>query len=463
MFAKLFQHENSALINLLVKIFDVFFYLLASLIAFYLQFKTLQLNTYYVLAILIATILFNFIFSSLGVYKSLRGRSLLEYLRPLLLAMALLILALAAIAFITKKGEYYSRAWFLAWHSLALIFLISFRILFRQLLNSIRKHGLNQKAIIIIGTHELVEYLVNRVKTAGWSGFKINAIFEDIPSSANINGIPVLNITENINEYLDTNKISEVWITLSLFGQEKINELVENLQNKLVTVRYFPNIKGSELLHQSVTELLGLPVINIIASPMNGVNLLIKAIEDKIVAALILCLISPVFLLIALAVKLTSPGPVFYVQERVGWNGKIFKMLKFRSMPVGVETKTGAVWTTAEDKRATKFGAFLRKTSLDELPQFINVLKGDMSIVGPRPERQIFVDKFKTEIPAYMQKHLVKAGITGWAQVNGWRGNTSLEKRIAYDLYYINHWSLWFDLKIIFFTIFKGFINKNAY
>jgi putative colanic acid biosynthesis UDP-glucose lipid carrier transferase len=196
---------------------------------------------------------------------------------------------------------------------------------------------------------------------------------------------------------------------------------------------------------------------------MVGANRVLKAIEDRILAALILLLISPIFIPIALAVKMSSPGPIFYRQKRVGWNGNEFEMLKFRSMPVNAEAGTGPVWASKGDGRATKIGQFLRKTSLDELPQFINVLKGEMSIVGPRPERKVFVDEFKEKIPRYMQKHLVKAGITGWAQVNGWRGNTSLEKRIEYDLYYIEHWSLFLDIKIIFLTIFRGFINRNAY
>jgi putative colanic acid biosynthesis UDP-glucose lipid carrier transferase len=196
---------------------------------------------------------------------------------------------------------------------------------------------------------------------------------------------------------------------------------------------------------------------------MVGLNRLIKAFEDRLLASVILLLLSPLFLLIAMAIKVTSKGPVFYTQKRVSWNGKEFNMLKFRSMPQNAETETGPVWATAGEQRATKIGAFLRKTSLDELPQFMNVLCGDMSIVGPRPERKFFVEQFKEQIPGYMQKHLVKAGITGWAQVNGWRGNTSLEKRIQYDLYYIENWSLALDIKIIFLTFFRGFVNKNAY
>ena len=174
-------------------------------------------------------------------------------------------------------------------------------------------------------------------------------------------------------------------------------------------------------------------------------------------------LISPLMLVIAIMIKLDSPGPVIYRQERVSWNGRRFKILKFRSMPVNVDEKTGGpVWGHAQQKQPTTVGRFLRKTSLDELPQFFNVLKGDMSIVGPRPERPVFVEKFKSDIPSYMQKHLVKAGITGWAQINGWRGDTSLVKRIEYDLWYIENWSLWLDLKIIFWTLVRGVVNKNA-
>ena len=188
-----------------------------------------------------------------------------------------------------------------------------------------------------------------------------------------------------------------------------------------------------------------------------------KAIEDRLVSGFSLIILSPVMVLIALGVKLSSSGPVYYRQERVSWNGLTFSMLKFRSMPVDAEWDKGAQWATSGDERPTRFGRFLRRTSLDELPQLINVLKGDMSIVGPRPERPVFIEEFKTEIPDYMQKHLVKAGITGWAQVNGWRGDTDLKTRIEYDIYYIEHWSIMLDIKIMAMTLIKGMIHKNAY
>lgn len=197
--------------------------------------------------------------------------------------------------------------------------------------------------------------------------------------------------------------------------------------------------------------------------PLREIDLFIKRLFDLVITFIGMVFISPLLFLLAILVKITSPGPVLYAQERMGLDGKIFKMWKFRSMKVGAESETGAVWAKENDPRRTRFGTFLRKTSLDELPQLWNVLKGDMSLVGPRPERSVFIEKFKKEIPAYMLRHRMKAGITGWAQVNGWRGNTSLEKRIDCDIYYIKNWSIWLDLKILFLTFLKGFINKNAY
>ncbi|MGH7231239.1 MAG: exopolysaccharide biosynthesis polyprenyl glycosylphosphotransferase, partial [Nitrospiraceae bacterium] len=198
-------------------------------------------------------------------------------------------------------------------------------------------------------------------------------------------------------------------------------------------------------------------------SPLHGWNLVVKRVLDLIGASLALVLMAPLFALFAGLVKLSSSGPVFYRQRRMGLDGRGFEMLKFRSMRWNAESETGPVWTHVNDRRRTKIGSFLRQTSLDELPQFWNVLKGEMSIVGPRPERPEFIVRFRQSLPQYMLRHKMKAGITGWAQVNGWRGNTSLEKRIEYDLYYIDHWSILFDLKILWLTVWKGMFHKNAY
>ena len=234
------------------------------------------------------------------------------------------------------------------------------------------------------------------------------------------------------------------------------------LREHAVEIRFVPDIYSFHLLNHSVTEVAGLPVISLTETPMSGINRVVKAVEDYVLVTVLLLLAAPAMLLIAIGVKLSSKGPVFYRQERVTWNGERFVMLKFRTMPVDAEAQSGPVWTRRGERRATPFGVLLRRTSLDELPQFLNVLHGEMSLVGPRPERPEFVERFRQEIPGYMQKHLVKAGITGWAQVNDLRGDSDLAQRIQYDLYYIDNWSLWFDLRILVLTLWHILKSHNA-
>jgi len=250
---------------------------------------------------------------------------------------------------------------------------------------------------------------------------------------------------------------------MPLSEEAKVKKLLHILRHQTCEIRYIPDMFGFNLINHSFSEIAGIPVINLSASPFNDATKIIKFLEDKLLALAILILILPVLIIIAISVKLSSPGPILYRQKRISWNNKEFYMLKFRSMRIDAERESGAVWAKKGENRATKIGSFLRKTSLDELPQFFNVIMGDMSIVGPRPERPVFVEQFKDEIPMYMKKHMVKAGITGWAQINGLRGNTDLKQRIEHDIYYIENWSLLFDIKIIILTIFKGFVHKNAY
>ncbi len=464
MLSKFLLKEHSALLSFAIKFIDLLIYLSANLFAYYLQFKDLHLNLHYQLATIFSLLLLNPVFSFACVYKSLRGSSIWHYIKPIMLGIILLAFTLSLAAFVSKTGYFYSRFWFITWHIYAFALMLVVRLLLRQLLHIMRKRGLNQKRIIIVGDADIASDLVNRIQAASWTGFFVAKTFaSNFDTNSSNRNAQLQYFFDSIENYIIQNDISEVWLAFSSWSKTEGEAFLKKLSKLLITIRYFPNIMGLDFIKQSVSDVLGLSAINILSSPIIGVNKLIKDIEDKVLSVIILLLISPLFLLIAILVKMSSKGPVFFCQDRIGWNGKTFKMLKFRSMPVNAEKNTGAIWATPGDSRVTKIGSFLRKTSLDELPQFINVLKGDMSIVGPRPERPIFVEKFKNEIPAYMQKHLVKAGITGWAQINGWRGATDLEKRIEYDLNYINHWSLEFDLKIIFLTIFKGFINKNAY
>jgi putative colanic acid biosynthesis UDP-glucose lipid carrier transferase len=332
-------------------------------------------------------------------------------------------------------------------------------------LRFMRAKGWNERRVIILGSGELGMRFAATVQQAMWTGYRILALFDDdaAAGTTKIKDIPVLVTPAKLDEYISQQTIDEVWLAFPFSAEEKVKHVLHELRHQTITTRLLLDVFGLDLLNCSINKLAGFPVLNVRSTPMVGGNRLIKAFEDRFLAALILLLTIPLFIVVPLAIKLTSKGPVFYRQKRISWNGKEFDMLKFRTMPVDAEAATGPVWAKAGEKRATGVGAFLRKTSIDEFPQFINVLRGEMSIVGPRPERLIFVEEFKDKIPGYMQKHLMKAGITGWAQINGWRGNTSLEKRIEYDLFYIENWSFFFDMKIIFLTVFRGLINKNAY
>jgi putative colanic acid biosynthesis UDP-glucose lipid carrier transferase len=332
-------------------------------------------------------------------------------------------------------------------------------------LRQVRRRGYNLRHIVIAGAGNLGRNVAERLRTAPWAGFAIRGFYDDDPALADARpaGLPVLGTLDQLLADVEVGGVDQVWITLPLRADQRIRELISGLQQTPVQVRFVPDIYNFNLLHHSVTEIEGLPVINVTDSPLDGAGLVVKQVEDFVLALVFTLLALPALLAIAIGVKLSSPGPILHRQERVTWNGRRFWMLKFRSMPVSAEAATGPVWATVGEERATPFGAFLRRYSLDELPQFLNVLRGDMSIVGPRPERPEFVERFKRDIPGYMQKHLVKAGITGWAQVNDLRGDTDLALRIQYDLYYIEHWSIWFDLRIIGLTLLHILRSENAY
>jgi len=374
------------------------------------------------------------------------------------------ITIIVLLFFFLKIGNQFSRVWFVSWFFLTYTFLILTRVLLFYISCWFAKKNIYTNRIILIDTGELGQLLFKRIeKDTQCSGAKVVAFFDEKTPLDAIEDKPVIKDFLSLVQYIPQHNVSEVWIATETLEQAFLEELCHQLRHTPVALRFVPNIFMFRLINHHISRRYGLPVLTLTESPMhNRVNRLLKDIEDKALASLILLLISPVMFVLAIGVKLSSPGPIFYRQERVGWNNQPFTILKFRSMPVNTDRKTGVIWGNATDKEITRFGQFIRQTSLDELPQFINVLKGDMSIVGPRPERTVFVEQFKDEIPDYMQKHMVKAGITGWAQVNGWRGDTDLTKRIEHDMYYIEHWSVLFDLRIIFLTVLKGFLHENA-
>lgn len=404
-----------------------------------------DLSGYYAL-ISIAALLFAAL--PANVYRSWRGSQIPSMLAGVAARWAGLVGTILLWLFIFKASDDFSRVWFLLWTGMGLILLWVERICVYLFLRTLRRRGFNLRHVALVGSGSSAENIKKRLSSAGWSGYQI-----------------VLTLPHTDAESLETleaSEVDEVWLALPFSQDQAIKDTLHALRHSTATIRFAPDLFTLRLVNHGITDVLGMPMYDLSVSPMTGVNQLIKWLEDKLLSSLILILISPLMLILALGVKLTSPGPIFYRQERVGLNNRPFYMLKFRSMPVGIE-REGVKWGGAATKTTTWFGQFIRKTSLDELPQFLNVLNGDMSIVGPRPERPMFVEQFKEDIPDYMKKHLVKAGITGWAQVNGWRGDTDLKTRIEYDLYYIENWSLWLDLKIILLTIFKGFVNKHAY
>ncbi|MBE7720941.1 undecaprenyl-phosphate glucose phosphotransferase [Lacrimispora indolis] len=339
------------------------------------------------------------------------------------------------------------------------------RNLLRSMLRSMRSKGYNQKHILLIGYSRAAEGFIDRVRVNPEWGYQVKGILDDTKEwGSGYRGINVIGKVHDLDEILALNSLDEIAITLSISEYANLEEIVASCEKSGVHTKFIPDYNNMIPTRPFIEDLQGLPVVNIRRVPLTDtVNALVKRMVDIFGASVALILFSPVMLVTAVLIKLTAPGPLIYKQERVGLHNRSFHMYKFRSMVVQAPSEEKIKWTTPHDSRVTPVGRFIRKTSIDEMPQFFNVLRGDMSLVGPRPERPLFVEKFKEEIPRYMIKHQVRPGITGWAQVNGYRGDTSITKRIEHDLYYIENWTLGFDFKILFLTIFKGFINKNAY
>jgi putative colanic acid biosynthesis UDP-glucose lipid carrier transferase len=419
----------------------------------------------YWIALLGAALLAVVVFPETGLYRPKRGASLADDLRALTYGWSVVVALGISVAFLTKTSDSYSRVWVASSASGGLLVHAALRVALRLALRWLRRRGYNLRHVCIVGAGELAREVVTRLRQAPWSGLVVHALYDDAAAlaGASIEGVPVCGPVEQLSRDLDAGGIDQVWIALPLRDEDQIRRVAAELRGHSVQIRYVPDIFGFELLRHSFSEIAGMPVIGLSDTPIEGTARMLKAAEDYVLGAFLLVIASPVFALIALAILATSGAPVFYRQTRVTSNGRQFTMLKFRTMAVNAETQSGPVWSAPDTNRGTALGRMLRRYSLDELPQLINVLAGDMSLVGPRPERPEFIARFRKDVPGYMQKHLVKAGITGWAQVNDLRGSSDLPKRIQYDLYYIDNWSLWFDLRILGLTIMHIFRSRNAY
>ena len=339
------------------------------------------------------------------------------------------------------------------------------RNIVRYILRRMRKNGHNLKHIILVGYSRAAEQYIDRIMVNPEWGYYVRGILDDtMPHGMEYRGIKVLGSIDNLNIILPQNRLDEIVITLGLSEYHKLERIVGMCEKSGVHTKFIPDYNNIIPTKPYTEDIKGIPVINIRHVPLNNtLNWISKRMMDVFGSLFAIVLFSPVMLIVALTIKITDPGPLIFKQERIGLKNKPFYMYKFRSMVMQSESDEEKGWTRKDDPRVTPIGHFIRKTSIDELPQLFNILKGDMSLVGPRPERPQFVEKFKEEIPRYMIKHQVRPGLTGWAQVKGYRGDTSIRGRIECDLYYIENWTLGLDLKIIILTFFKGFINKNAY
>jgi putative colanic acid biosysnthesis UDP-glucose lipid carrier transferase len=457
--------SNASLLVWLVRLVDPLLVILAGWLAHRWYLHTWSPPEHYILAMIGIAMLSFALFPLVGIYAPQRGVTLFEETGRLVNAWLGIAAVWVGYLFLSKSGNDFSRAWSLWWILFGVGAHVTFRIAIRATLRELRRRGYNRRHIVIVAAGRLGRDIALRLARAQWSGLSVRAFYDDKPALAGtrVEGIPVRGPIDSLARDLAVEPVDQIWIALPLRAESRIQELLTQLRQHSVEVRLVPDLFNFVLLNHSVTEVAGLPVINLTESPLSGINRLIKGTEDILLSLLLLLVASPAMVLIALGVKLSSHGPVFYRQERVTWNGGRFQMLKFRTMPVDAEAATGPVWARPGEQRATAFGGFLRRSSLDELPQLINVLKGDMSLVGPRPERPEFVERFRQQIPGYMQKHLVKGGITGWAQVNDLRGDTDLTRRIEYDLYYIDNWSLMFDLRILCLTLWHILTSHNAH
>ena len=375
-----------------------------------------------------------------------------------------MLLMISAIYVIIKEIDF-SRWVIFIFYAVNIILETVVRNGIRYLLRDMRRRGFNQKHILLVGYSRAAEEYIDRIIQNPQWGYTVRGILDDsVTAGTMYKGVKVLGRIDNLMVILPENKLDEIAITLGLSEYFRLEEIVALCEKSGVHTKFIPDYNNIIPTKPYTEDLLGLPVINIRYVPLtNTFNATVKRLMDVVGAIVAIILFSPVMLIAAILVKVTSPGPLIYKQVRVGLHNKSFEMYKFRSMEVQPEQEEQKAWTVKNDPRVTTVGKFMRRTSIDELPQLFNVLRGDMSLVGPRPERPFFVEKFREEIPRYMVKHQVRPGLTGWAQIHGYRGDTSIRKRIEHDLYYIENWTVGLDIKILFLTFFKGFVNKNAY
>ena len=418
----------------------------------------------YLLMLVPVWIIWGFVFRIMGLYRPMRGVRRVRELWLLVQANGFALLFLIAFVFLFREKEVeYSRLVFLYFGAAVTAGTMIQRSALRFFLSEARRKGYNLRYLLVVGAGRVAEDIISRIRNQRELGIQlVGCLSKDGGEGRGPHGAPILGRYEDLGDVLNRVSIDQVVIALPLEDSLTMPNIMACLRDTLVDVKIIPDLYQFVSIGGAIEEFEGLPVISVQGSPLEGAGLIVKRLFDIVVGAIAAIIVSPVILLVALLIRLTSRGAIFYKQERVSLDGTRFSIYKFRTMQLDAESQ-GPGWTRPDDDRVTRLGRFLRSTSLDELPQLFNVIRGDMSLVGPRPERPIYIDQFRHRIPRYMLRHKVPAGITGWAQVCGWRGDTSIDKRIEHDLYYIEHWSLVFDLKILLLTVVRGFFHKNAY
>ena len=469
--------DNQSGLNRLHVVLDALVTVVSYLLAWYIVIgsgwarqlgkKTLEMEFYLgALIVIVPGYLLLYSFFNLYAPKRVLGRR--NEFGKILKANTIGLLIFGLVLYFGRKEPHlfnFSQRLVVYFYGINVLLITAERNAIRMVLRSMRTRGYNQKHILLVGYSRAGEEYIDKIRENPEWGYVVCGILDDrIPKGTKYKGVEVIGEIDQLSAILADNNMDEIGITLALEDYDRLEDIVNICEKSGVHTKFIPDYNRVIPSSPYLEDLGGLAVINIRHVPLtNTANMLMKRIVDVFGAIVAIILFSPLMLIAVIGIKLTSRGPLIYKQERVGLHNRPFQMYKFRTMEVQKEEEEKKGWTTKNDPRVTPIGRILRKTSIDEMPQFFNVLKGDMSLIGPRPERPLWVEKFKEEIPRYMIKHQVRPGLTGWAQVNGYRGDTSIRKRIEYDLYYIENWTMGFDMKILFLTFFKGFVNKNAY
>ena len=417
----------------------------------------------YLSMLLFIWLIWAFVFRRMGLYKPMRGVRRTRELWTLINANFLAIVLFIAVTYLFReKSAPFSRLVFLYFGALASALTIMQRSFMRFFLRDVRRRGYNLRFMLIVGAGKVAGDIISRIRLHRELGIQlIGCLARDSGETKGPHGIPVIGTYQDLKHLIHTIDVDQIVVALPLEDHQALPEIMTVVEDTLIDVKIVPDIYQFISVGGAIEEFEGLPVISLQDSPFDGVDRLMKRVVDFSIALAALIVLSPLLMLCALLVKVTSRGPMFYKQQRISVDGSPFNIYKFRTMYTDAE-KAGPQWSQRGDNRVTPVGRFLRVYSLDELPQLVNVLSGDMSIVGPRPERPVFIEEFRKHIPRYMLRHKVPAGMTGWAQVHGWRGDSSIDKRIEFDLYYIENWSLLLDFKIILLTLLRGLKDKNA-